>query len=588
MRSSLGRSIVKLIDALAIGRRPLPENAIPFRVRLACGFTPLHFETFLVAALREQCPREHIVVTTGLFGDLAGNIEAFVPLGYDALVSVIEWQDLDLRLGIRNLGGWRTTDVPDIVRSAQRMLGRLEKTILAAATSMPVYISLPTLPLPPLFTAPSQQASLPELELRQALSAFATSLAAQPRVRLLSASCLDEASPIATRFDIQSELSAGFPYQLPHAAALAEQLGHLIRNPAPKKGLITDLDDTLWLGILGEIGVDRVCWNLDRHAQIHGIYQQFLASLASSGVLSAVASKNEPALVRQALEREDILISKESLYPIDVHWGPKSHSVRRILKTWNIMADTVVFIDDSPMELAEVKAVFPDMECLLFPKDDSQAFWQLLRHLRDIFGKTVVSEEDSIRLDSIRSSAALRHSSNGEAASLDDFLQDAKANVVITLGREKEDRRAFELINKTNQFNLNGNRLTESSWIAYFNDPAHFLMTVSYDDKFGALGKIAVLLGRMRNSVATVDYWVMSCRAFSRRIEYQSLHWLFETFDLQEIALDYKPTDRNQPIQDFLAGITTLFLPGDVRILRDAFSEKCPPLFHHAKAAVNA
>jgi FkbH-like protein len=527
-------------------------------------------------------------VTTGLFGDLAGNIEGVRPAACDVLVAAIEWQDLDLRLGVRNLGGWRVAELPDIMNSARRMLARLEKAILTAAASLPTYISLPTLPLPPLFTTPSQQASGYELELRQAVSSFAASLATHARIRILSASHLDEVSPLSNRFDLQSELFAGFPYQLSHASALAELLAALIRNPSRKKGLITDLDETLWSGILGENGVDGISWHLDQKAHIHGLYQQFLASLASAGILTAVASKNEPALVQQAFEREDLLIEKQSLYPIDVHWGPKSESVRRILKTWNIAADSVIFIDDSPMELAEVKAAFPDMECLLFRKTDYQGFLQLLRHLRDAFGKAIVSEEDSIRLESIRAAAALQNSSNGDGTSIDTFLQDAKASVTITFGREKEDGRAFELINKTNQFNLNGKRLTESSWTAYFNDPSSFLMTISYEDKYGALGKIAVLLGRMQGKAATINYWVMSCRAFSRRIEYQCLSWLFENLDLREITFAYHPTDRNKPIQDFLASIITTPLSNDIRISRADFSEKCPPLFHQAKATVNA
>ena len=163
---------MKLIDALAVIRRPQPENAPLLKVSLACGFTPLHLETFLAAALRERSPFERVEVTTGLFGDLAGNIEGIRPEPCDVLVLVIEWQDLDLRLGVRNLGGWRVADLPDIVKSAHRMLARLEKAILAAAASLPTYISLPTLPLPPLFTTPSQQASAYELELRQAVSSF--------------------------------------------------------------------------------------------------------------------------------------------------------------------------------------------------------------------------------------------------------------------------------------------------------------------------------------------------------------------------------------------------------------------------------
>jgi FkbH-like protein len=578
---------VKLIDALAVNRRPLAENAPLFRVFLACGFTPLHLQTFFNASLRACSPLECPEVTTGLFGDLAGNIERLQSADCDALVVVIEWQDLDLRLGIRNLGGWRVADLPDIVSSAERMIARLDKAIRRVATSIPAYISLPTLPFPPLFTTPSGQASSYELQLRQSVNNMAASLAAHSRIRVLNAQHLDESSPPSSRFDVQSEIASGFPYQLSHASAIAELLAALIRNPVPKKGLITDLDDTLWAGILGENGANGISWHFDQQAHIHGLYQQFLASLASAGVLTAVASKNDPVLVEEAFEREDLLIGKQSLYPIDVHWGPKSESVRRILKTWNIAADSAVFIDDSPMELAEVKAAFPEIECLLFPNGDYQAFWQHLKHLRDLFGKTLVSAEDSLRLDSIRSAAALDRSSNGDETSLDSFLQDAQASVTFTFNKEKDDHRAFELINKTNQFNLNGKRLSEAAWVAYLDDPKTFLMTVTYEDKYGALGKIAVLLGRIEGTQISVDYWVMSCRAFSRRIEQQSLSWLFDNFQLQEILFDYRQTDRNKPISDFLATITAAPLAADMRVSRRMFFEKCPPLFHQAKAIVN-
>lgn len=578
---------MKLIDALAVNRRPLPEGAPTLRIFLACGFTPLHLQTFLTASLRERSPLERVEVTTGLFGDLAGNIERLQISDCDALVLPIEWQDLDLRLGIRNLGGWRVADLPDIVSSAERMIARLDKAIARVAASIPTYISLPSLRFPPLFTTPSSQASNYELQLRQCVNSLAASLATNPRVRVLNSQLLDECSPPASRLDMQSEIVSGFPYQLSHASAIADLFAVLIRNPTPKKGLITDLDDTLWAGILGENGVNGISWQIDQQAHIHGLYQQFLASLASTGILTAVASKNDPVLVEEAFEREDLLISKQSLYPLDVHWGPKSESVGRILRTWNIAADSVIFIDDSPLEQAEVKAAFPEIECLLFPKGDYQAFWQLLTYLRDAFGKAFVSTEDSLRLDSIRSASVLNQSSNGERTSLDSFLQDAQASVIFTFNKARDDHRAFELINKTNQFNLNGKRLTEAAWAAYLDDPEAFLMTVTYQDKYGALGKIAVLLGRMKGRAASIDYWVMSCRAFSRRIEQQSLNWLFENFQLQEISFDYRKTDRNKPTGDFLATVISGLQSGNVRVSSATFFEKCPPLFHQATGMVH-
>jgi FkbH-like protein len=257
------------------------------------------------------------------------------------------------------------------------------------------------------------------------------------------------------------------------------------------------------------------------------------------------------------------------------------------LKTWNIGPEAVVFIDDSPMEVAEVKAAFPEMECIVFPNNDYQAIWDLLKRMRDLFGKSVISEEDSIRLKSIRGAGSLREARDVGGDSFDDFLQTADASIRFTFGKQVTDSRAFELINKTNQFNLNGKRLSDAAWKTYLNDPATFLMTASYEDKFGPLGKIAVLLGRIQGKVLRIDSWVMSCRAFSRRVEHQSLKQLFQKFDAEEICFDYKATPRNGPLQEFFTGLLGTPPITDLRFSRAAFAGRSPSLFHRVEEVVN-
>ena len=579
---------MNLIEALEVLKQSVPAGSPSIRVALACGFTPLHLQTFLTAHLRQRMSRHAIEIVPGLFGDLIGNIERAVTAKSDVLAIVMEWADLDARLGTRTLGGWRAENLPDIVNSVNLSLSRIAQALRKSSGSFPVCICLPTLPLPPLFATATRQASAEELQLRSSVACFATDLAKEPFVRILSSQQLDEISATANRFNLQSELTAGFPYQLPHACAIADLLAALIHNPSPKKGLITDLDDTVWAGILGEVGVEGISWDLDRHSHMHGVYQQFLGSLASAGVLIGIASKNDPARVAQALERKDLILPREKVFPVEAHWSPKSESAARILKTWNIGADSVVFIDDSAMEVAEVKTAFPEVQCLVFPRNDPAAIWNLLKQLRDLFGKSTVSPEDALRMDSIRAAGALREAVTGDASSADDFLQNADAEIEFNFTKQPRDTRAFELINKTNQFNLNGKRLTEAAWHDYLSDPASFLMTVSYEDKYGPLGKIAVLLGTAREQRVSVDFWVMSCRAFSRRIEHQCLKQLCERFDASEIIFDYQATPRNGPLQEFFAGLAGAPLPPQLRVSRSKIREKSPALFHRVKELVNA
>lgn len=573
------RRALTLVEALEIGRRPVDDGAPRLNVFLACGFTPLHVQTLLTAQLRLSRPDHDVHVATGRFGDLIGNIERLQASSFDSVVAVIEWADLDTRLGIRSLGGWRAEMMPKILDGVNQAVERVRHCIVQAARRVPITVSMPTLPLPPLSWTSPNQASAFEVQLRESLTVLEAALCKESRIRIVSAQSLAEISPLSERFDIKSEIVTGFPYSLSHASALASHLAALSQSSSPKKGLITDLDDTLWAGIVGDDGVDGISWDLEHRTHMHGVYQQFVASLASAGVLVGVASKNDAAVVDQAFERSDLLLTRADIFPMEVHWSPKSESIRRILSTWNVGADSIVFVDDSPMEVAEVKAALPDVECLVFPKNDYQGIWNLLQHLRGRFGKPILTEEDTLRLNSIRESSAWRDAGQGQGASSDDFLRAADGCITFGYGASHGDARAFELVNKTNQFNLNGKRVTEAEWLQSLADPAGVVVGVSYQDKYGRLGKVAVLLGRTEENQLHVTSWVMSCRAFSRRIEHHMLKYLFDKLHVTEVVFGYEGTAKNGPLKEFLTELLGEATPG-ARLSRASFLANSPALLH--------
>ena len=577
---------MKLIEALKIVQSPLPAGS-RLRVFLACGFTPLHLQTFLTAQLRSRMPDHGLEIQTGLFGDLIGNIERLKSSETDVLAVALEWTDLDPRLGIRRLGGWRPQQLSDIVVSAESAAARMQRALESLSRDATIIVSMPTLPLPPAFATRPLQSAPQELQLHRIVAQLAESLAECPGVRLISSQKLAEISAPAARYDINSDLLTGFPYTLGHASAMGERMACLIENRPPLKGLITDLDDTLWSGIVGEDGVEGISWNLDDHSQLHGAYQQLLSSLAAAGVLIGVASKNDAALVAEACERPDLLLSKEDVFPFEVHWESKAESIRRILNTWNIAADAAVFIDDNPAEVAEVQAAFSGLICRVFPKNNPAAIWALLHELRDLFGKPIVMQEDLLRLRSIRNAVAWRDESGAPQTTSDEFLQSAEARICFDCGRIS-DLRAFELVNKTNQFNLNGKRFTEAEWRQFLADPSAFLLTAAYQDKYGALGKTAVLMGNIHLGNVQLRTWVMSCRAFSRRIEHQCLRYLFDEFGAAQISFEYSPTVRNGPMRDFLATLVHTQLDTSITLVKEDFSARVPELFHQVEVSVHA
>jgi FkbH-like protein len=577
---------MKFAEALKLSQGKVPLGARPLQVGLCCGCTPNHLQVFLTAHLRALAPDRSVAVRAGLYGDCLGNLDRVSQATLDGVAVTIEWADLDPRLGIRQAGGWSPTALSDILQSVDAQAGRFHSAITRASARAPVALCLPTLPLPPVAYSPGWQGSEFDSRLRLRLSALASELAGEPSIRLVNPQRLDQLSPSADRHDVRAELLSGFPYRPPHASALARLLALLLHPPAPKKGLITDLDDTLWRGLLGEVGAAGVSWELDRHTHMHALYQQLLQSLAESGVLLAVASKNDVSRVEEAFGRPDLLLHRERIFPVEAHWGPKSESVRRILRAWNISADSVVFVDDSPLELAEVQAAHPGIETVLFPGEQEQAVYQLLGQLRDLFGKSALREEDHLRLDSLRRAAEWFQPEVSEAER-DQFLQAIQAELILDTNREAPDPRALELVNKTNQFNLNGRRYTESEWQAYLKRPQGFLYLVSYRDKFGALGKIAVLGGRCESDVLHVNTWVMSCRAFSRRIEHKCVELLFDHFPVREIAFDFQPTPRNGPLQDFFTGLLGSPPAGDLRLGRSGFLANCPTLSHQVEVVAH-
>ena len=570
---------MRLSEALQINQRPIAPGGQSRRIHLVCGFTPLHLETFLKTYVRLRFYGDEVQIVTGLFGDLEGNLQRAAAEPADGAVVAMEWSDLDSRLGLRASAGWSANVLADVLQQCSEKLRRVAAGIAAAAENTRVALIPPTLPLPPVTHFPPAQSSALELQLHCALASFLNNLGALGRVAVVSQSELAARSPQAARHDVKLDLHAGFPYTVAHAAALAELSIDCLFPPTPKKGLVTDLDETLWKGVLGDAGVDGISWSLDGRSQDHALYQQMLASLAESGVLIGIASKNDPALVQKALARPDILLKEKQVFPIEVSWGAKSKGFERILKAWNISAESVVFVDDSAMELAEVSEKFPAVECLRFPADDPAGILALLSQLRKRFGKSEVREEDRLRLESLRLAGESGAPNLAEASP--DFVARLNATITLQLSATPDSGRPLELVNKTNQFNLNGRRYTEHEWRSYFRQPGAFSVCASYEDRFGPLGNIAVLGGHLLPDKIHVDIWVMSCRAFSRHIEFHMLQHLFSAYNVPQIDFSYTPTPRNGPIAEFFHRFHPGELPATtINLSAELFRQKCPQLSH--------
>jgi len=187
-------------------------------VYLACGFTPMHLRTFIAAHLQRQTSSARIAVETGVFDDLPGNIKRMELSGSELGICVVEWPDLDPRLGVRRISSWSHRDYADIEKNTHAAASRLEAALLRVAKSKRVIVVLPTLPLLPVaFTGSAQMSSL-EAALCQTIANLAFGLAGQMGIAVVRN---DSIACVQSAFDIESEIASGFPYTLTHAAAVA-------------------------------------------------------------------------------------------------------------------------------------------------------------------------------------------------------------------------------------------------------------------------------------------------------------------------------------------------------------------------------
>ena len=330
-------------------------------VFLVCGFQPLHLETFLKASRIERQPQHAAEVLTGLYGDFLGNLGRAAESAATSAAVVVEWSDIDPRLGLRAGAGWGRAAQEDIAIRARRWFGQAAAAMRKLAERMPAAWCGPTLPLAPLDNTIRAQAGPLELELRSQAADFLRGLAGISGARVVGSG-----GESSGGLDPKMELMAGFPYTLPHAAALAQNLAEVLGR-RPQERPHHGFDQTLWAGIAGEIGWG--CRVVESGASYPGPWIVSADAGQSGGWGSLVGGglKNEPAVVEAALARQDLRCDARTLFPVLAGWGTNRNPWPKFCAFGNVGAGSVVFVDDNRMELSEVQQAYPEIACLRFP-----------------------------------------------------------------------------------------------------------------------------------------------------------------------------------------------------------------------------
>ncbi|MBV9532912.1 MAG: HAD-IIIC family phosphatase, partial [Bradyrhizobium sp.] len=340
------------------------------------------------------------------------------------------------------------------------------------------------------------------------------------------------------------------PYTETFFAALGTLIVRALRAAIapPVKVLVLDCDETLWKGVVGEDGpmgvvIDSACRTL----------QEFARFQRAAGMLLCLCSKNVEADVAAVLDHHpDMLLRRNDFVALRINWDAKSDNLRSLAKELNVGLDSLVLLDDNPLECAEVRTRCPEVLAVQLPRD-SATLPTFLRNLW-LFDGDARTAEDSRRSEFYQKNAE-RDELLRQADSLADFLAKLELKVRIFIPEQKHLARVAQLTQRTNQFNTTTIRRQESEIAGLLRSGREECLAVEVSDRFGDYGLVGAAFFVIKDDALVVDSLILSCRALGRGVEQgivAELGAIAIERGLTELRLPFALTSKNQPAHRFL------------------------------------
>ncbi len=328
----------------------------------------------------------------------------------------------------------------------------------------------------------------------------------------------------------------------------------LSKSGKSKKALIFDCDNTLWKGIVGEDGFDKI--ELSEKDK-HGIYFKEIhlmaLSLLKKGIILGICSKNNENDVDEVFDkRNDLIIKKEDLIIKKVNWNDKASNLQEMAKELNIGIDSFVFVDDSEFEINLIKDKLPEVQTIQVPQKLFE-YPKLLMFNSDLFFSLNTTKEDELRLSMYKQNVA-RKEAIELSGNIEDYLASLEIKLNISLNEHVSLERIAQLTQKTNQFNLTTKRYGNGDINHFFESSQYDILIFSVDDKFGNFGITGICILQYEGETAIIDSFLMSCRVLGRNIEKA---FLFEVLKYCKkkgqkfIHSSFMKTHKNSQVESF-------------------------------------
>ena len=375
---------------------------------------------------------------------------------------------------------------------------------------------------------------------------------------LLDVAGLAETVGLANWHDTQLWNMGKFSFSDELIPLYADHVGRKVAAIRGKSGkvLVLDLDNTVWGGVIGDDGLEGIkIAQGDATGEAHLAVQRLALDLRQRGIVLAVSSKNTDEVARTPFEQHpEMLLKLNHIAVFQANWNDKATNIRAIAEELSLGLDSIVFLDDNPVERGLVRKLLPQVAVPELP--DDPAYYARTLTAGGYFEAVAFATED-LRRAGFYQDNAKRASLQKLVGGVDAYLASLDMTITFQPFDPTGRARIVQLINKSNQYNLTTRRYTDPEVTEAENAPEVFTMQVRLMDIFGDNGMISVVICRPGGDrIWDIDTWLMSCRVLGRRVEHMVLREILEharTTGIQKLTGTYRPSDRNKLVVDHYA-----------------------------------
>ncbi len=360
------------------------------------------------------------------------------------------------------------------------------------------------------------------------------------------------------------------PYSLVALEELSNEIFKYVRSAKGKnkKCLVLDCDNVLWGGVIGEDGLAGIKLGRAYPGSAYHELQQEIINLHHRGVVLALCSRNNEIDVWEVFKRHpEMLLRREHIATAQINWNNKVSNLVRIAEDLNLGLDSLVFIDDSPFEVDQVRQCLPQVEVIHLPKDRAVDYCEILA-TGGWFDTLTLSKEDRLRGVMYQAEAA-RKELQAKSLDLKSFYSSLEMTLEIRNANQFTIPRVAQLCRKTNQFSLTTRRYTDAEIHAFAASDESEVIHVEMRDRFGESGIVGVCILKYRDDRVLIDSFLLSCRVLGRGVEDAFLVQCLTRAKRRGSTIavgEYRPTSKNGQVREFYSNHAFLRIPGDLDV----------------------